>query len=210
MRASEGVVMDLKSWMSDLEPWLSLIGSLCVVVGTVFVVIQLRMNAKQAASATAFGVISSVTDSSFAARRALLYEVSARYSSGDWTGFDRSREDFEVRNYASIYEQLGLLVQRGLVDLDAVNGAMSAQVYADWSVFEPIRAHIIEESGARFGVLAPHQPGVESIYWPNFKWLAEQNLAWILHKATTPDPSSSPSDARHPEPGAPAGVRTQT
>jgi hypothetical protein len=176
--------MDLKSLVSDLEPWLTFIGSLCVIAGTVFVVIQLRMNAKQAASATAFGVISSVTDPSFPARRHLLYEVSARYASGDWTGFDRSREDFEVRNYASIYEQLGLLVQRGLVELDVVNGAMSAQVYADWTVFEPIRAHIIEESGERFRVLDRDQHEVENVYWPNFKWLAEQNLAWIHRTAT--------------------------
>ena len=177
--------MDLGALMTDLEPWLSVIGSLCVIVGTVFVVIQLRMNAKQAASATAFGVISSVTDPSFAARRHLLYEVSAKYASGDWTGFDRSREDFEVRNYASIYEQLGLLVKRGLVEVDVVNGAMSAQLYADWCVFEPIRAHVIEESGQRFTVLASDQPGVDDIYWPNFKWLAGQNLAWIHRKAMT-------------------------
>src|SRR5205085_8897980 len=174
-------LMDLDALVSELEPWLSAIGSLCVIVGTVFVVIQLRMNAKQAASATAFGVIASVTDPSFAARRATLYEVSTKHASGDWTGFDRSLEDFEVRNYASIYEQLGLLVKRGLVDLDVVNGAMSAQVYADWVFFEPIRAHIIEESGARFPVLAPDKPGVEDVYWPNFKWLAQQNLAWIHH-----------------------------
>ena len=146
--------------------------------------------AKQAASATAFGVISSVTDPTFPARRALLYEVSAKYASGDWTGFDRSQEDFEVRNYASIYEQLGLLVRRGLVEVDVVNGAMSAQLYADWSVFEPIRAHIIEESGQRFQILAPDQPGVEDIYWPNFKWLAAQNLEWIRQRLAEPGSTS--------------------
>jgi hypothetical protein len=177
--------VDLDALIAELDPWLGAIASFCVIVGTVFVVIQLRMNAKQAASATAFGVISSVTDPSFAARRHQLYQVSAKYASGDWTGFDRSLEDFEVRNYASIYEQLGLLVRRGLVDVDVVNGSMSAQVYADWTVFEPIRAHIIEYSGARFHALAADQPGVDSIYWPNFRWLAEQNLEWIRAKATT-------------------------
>ncbi len=35
--------------LTDLEPLLGLIGSICVIAGTVFVVIQLRMNARQAA-----------------------------------------------------------------------------------------------------------------------------------------------------------------
>jgi hypothetical protein len=184
------VVVDLGELMTELDPWLSVIGSLCVIIGTFFVVIQLRMNAKQAASATAFGVISSVTDPSFPARRHQLYDVAAKYASGDWTGFIRSREDFEVRNYASIYEQLGLLVRRGLVEVDVVNAAMSAQLYADWLVFEPIRAHIIEESGRRFDVLSTDNPGVENVYWPNFKWLAEQNLAWVLRQSAHPEPAA--------------------
>jgi hypothetical protein len=180
--------MDPSALMTELEPWLSVIGSLCVIVGTVFVVVQLRMNAKQAASATAFGVISSVTDPSFPARRHLLYEVAAKHSSGDWTGFIRSREDFEVRNYASIYEQLGLLVRRGLVDVDVVNSAMSAQLYADWSVFEPIRAHIMEESGHRWDILTTDHPGIENVYWSNFKWLAAQNRDWVQRQAGARDP----------------------
>jgi hypothetical protein len=81
--------MDAEALMTDLEPWLSVIGSTCVIVGTVFVVIKLRMNAKQ-----------------------------------------------------------------------------------------------VEESGAKFSILSPDQHGVEDIYWPNFKWLAEQNLAWINARAT--------------------------
>ena len=117
--------MDLKAVLTDLEPLLSLIGSICVIAGTVFVVIQLRMNAKQSASGTAFDLIGRVTDPSFPVRRHLLYEVAAKYASGDWTGFDRSLEDFEVRGYANIYEQLGLLVRRGLVDLDDVMEAVA-------------------------------------------------------------------------------------
>ena len=128
--------MDLGALMTDLEPWLSVIGSLCVIVGTVFVVIRAEDEREQAASATAFGVISSVTHPSFAARRHLLYEVSAKYASGDWTGFDHSREDVEVRNYASIY-------------------------------------------------------------WPNFKWLAGQNLAWIHRKAMTAEVTAPRATGSH-------------
>lgn len=62
--------MDLRDALTDLEPLLSLIGSVCVIAGTIFVVIQLHMNARQAASNTAFELIGKVTDPSFPARQA--------------------------------------------------------------------------------------------------------------------------------------------
>ena len=70
--------MDLKAVMTDLEPLLSLIGSICLVAGTVFVVVQLRMNAKQAASSTAFDLISKVTDATFPVRRHLVVGIPER------------------------------------------------------------------------------------------------------------------------------------
>jgi hypothetical protein len=83
-----------------------------------------------------------------------------------------------VRNFANIYEQLGLLTRRGVVDLQDVLDALSAQPMADWSTFEPIRAHIMEASARAFPALADDQQGLDAIYWPNFKWLAEESRKW--------------------------------
>ena len=187
--------MDLKAVMTDLEPLLSLIGSICLVAGTVFVVVQLRMNAKQAASSTAFDLIGKVTDATFPVRRHLLYEVSERHASGDWTGFDRSLEDFEVRSFANIYEQLGILVRKGMIDLADVMEALSAQVMADWHTFQPIRAHIMEQAGRAFPALATDKPGIDRIYWPNFMWLASQNAEWVMQQVTGASDTSSPGQA---------------
>ena len=171
--------------LTDLQPWLSLIGSISVVAGTIFVVIQLRINARQAASRTAFDLVGKVTDPSFPVRRHRLYEVAAKHASGNWSGFDHSLDDFEVRSFANIYEQLGLLVRKGVVDLPDVMEALSAQVMADWHTFQPIRSHIIEQSGKAFPTLAADRAGIDRIFWPNFHWLATQNAEWVQRRVTS-------------------------
>jgi hypothetical protein len=169
--------------MSEIEPVLRAIGAVAVIAGTILVVLQLRVNAKNVRSRNAFDLIAKVIDPSFPRRRHLLYEVAERHADGNWAGFDRSLEDFEVRNFANIYEQLGLLVRRGVVDLRDVQDALSAQPLADWITFEPIRAHIMQEAGKAFPALVDNQPGLEAIYWPNFKWLAEESRKWTLQRA---------------------------
>ena len=178
--------MDLALSLDDVESVLTAVSSLTVIVGAFFVVIQLRLNAKEVRSSNAFELISKVIDPSFARRRHLLYQVAAQYADGDWTGFDRSLEDFEVRNFANIYEQLGLLVKKGVVDLPDVMQALSAQILADWQIFSPIRTHIMEISGQRFPALSVDRPGIDSIYWPNFMWLAEENRKWVFGQLSGP------------------------
>jgi len=155
-----------------------------VIAGTILVVLQLRVNAKNVRSRNAFDLIAKVIDPSFPRRRHLLYEVAGKYADGDWTGFDGTLEDFEVRNFANIYEQLGLLVRRGVVDLRDVLAALSAQPMADWHTFQPIRAHIMDEAGKTFPVLTGNQPGLDAIYWPNFRWLAKESRKWTLQRAS--------------------------
>ena len=164
-----------------------------MIAGTILVVLQLRVNAKHARSRNAFDLTAKVIDPSFPHRRHLLYEVAANHADGDWTGFDRSLQDFEVRNFANIYEQLGLLARKGVVDLQDVLDALSAQPLADWNTFEPIRTHIMQEAGKAFPALADNQPGLDAIYWPNFKWLAEESRKWTLQRASA-GARPSPSD----------------
>ena len=170
--------------MTELESILRVIGAAAVIVGTILVVLQLRVNAKNVRSRNAFDLIARVIDPSFPHRRHVLYEVAKKRAGGDWTGFDRSLEDFEVRNFANVYEQLGLLARRGVVDLHDVLDALSAQPYADWSTFEPIRTHIVQEAGSAFPVLAGNQPGLDAIFWPNFRWLAEESRKWTVQRAS--------------------------
>jgi len=170
----------------QVESILRIIGAVAVIAGTVLVVLQLRVNARNVRSRNAFDLVAKVIDPSFPRRRQLLYEVAEKHACGDWTGFDRSLQDFEVRNFANVYEQLGLLARRGVIDLGDLLEALSAQPMADWNTFEPIRAHIVNESGRAWSALADDQPGLDAVYWPNFRWLAEESRKWTLHRASRP------------------------
>jgi hypothetical protein len=154
-----------------------------VIAGTILVILQLRVNAKNVKSRNAFDLITKVIDPSFARRRHGLYELAERHADGDWAGFDRSLEDFEVRNFANIYEQLGLLARKGVIDLQDLLDALSAQPFADWVTFQPIRTHIMEEAGRAFPALHDNPPGLDAVYWPNFAWLADESRKWTLERA---------------------------
>ena len=183
----------ITSPMAEVESILRTIGAFTVVAGTILVVLQLRVNAKNVRSRNAFDLISKVIDPSFPHRRHLLYEVAEQHADGNWVGFDRSPQDFEVRNFANIYEQLGLLARKGVVDLQDVLDALSAQPLADWNTFEPIRRHIMQEAARAFPALADDAPGIEAIYWPNFKWLAEESRRWTLQRiGAHPRPQDMP------------------
>ncbi len=183
--------------MDQIESLLRIISPLAVIVGTILVVLQLKVNARQARARNAFDLIGKVIDPSFPARRHLLYQMAAKHSDGNWTDFDRSLEDFQVRNFANIYEQLGLLVRKGVVDLQDVLDSLSAQPMADWHIFEPIRRHIMEEAAQAFPALATNQLGLESIYWPSFKWLADESQKWTLRRASLgAGPGTLPGNTR--------------
>jgi hypothetical protein len=89
-----------------------------------------------------------------------------------------------VRNFANIYGQLGLLARKGVVDLQDLLDALSAQPFADWNTFQPIRTHIMQEAGKAFPALAENKTGLDAIYWPNFAWLAEESRKWTLQRAS--------------------------
>ena len=162
-----------------------------MIAGTILVVLQLRVNARNVRSRNAFDLTAKVIDPSFPHRRHLLYEVAARHADGNWDGFDRSQDDFEVRNFANIYEQLGLLARKGVVDVEDVLDALSAQPFADWRTFQPIRAQIMREAGKAYPALADDQPGLDAVYWPNFAWLAEKSRRWVLERASGVAPAES-------------------
>jgi hypothetical protein len=164
-----------------------------VIAGTILVILQLRVNAKNVRSRNAFDLIARVIDPSFAQRRHRLYELAEKHADGDWTGFDRSLPDFEVRNFANVYEQLGLLARRGVIDLQDLLDALSAQPFADWDTFQPIRTHIIGHAAKAFPALNDNQPGLDAIYWPNFRWLADESRKWTVERAAAGAASRPPA-----------------
>ena len=86
---------------------LSAISSAAVVAGAIFIVFQLRQNARlieatlaQNRNDAAFRIVERLTHESTAQRRKQLQDASDRRASGKWDGFYGSLEDYEIRSFA--------------------------------------------------------------------------------------------------------------
>lgn len=130
---------------------LSAVSSVAVIAGAVFIVFQLRQNARLIQATIqenkAIGSISlleRLTDESFARRRKQMHDIVKKYSAQNWEGFDDTLEDFEARNFAYMYELIGQLAREGLLDLGTVKNALQYLVVVDWDVFTPLNKHLME------------------------------------------------------------------
>jgi hypothetical protein len=163
------VILDLASSLSSLTLILSAISSVAVIAGAIFVVFQLRQNARliklqlhENKSNIAFALLQKITDESFAIRRKKTHDVIKKYSERNWEGFDDTLDDFEARNFAYSYELMGQFVKDGIVDRETMINALQYLVVVDWEAFAPLSNHLKERF--RLGVTP----------WQSFEWLAEE------------------------------------
>src|SRR5438093_8702949 len=158
-------MVDLSFLVSDL----SAISSLAMILGAVFVVFQLRQNARLIRTANfetkaniSFSVLEKITEESFARRRKSMHDAVKKYSQINWEGFDDSLEDYEARNFGYIYELIGELVKEGIIDLTIAVHSLRYLLVFDWQTFEPLVKHLME----RYRVLVnPYE---------NFEWQAQE------------------------------------
>jgi len=170
--------------------YLSALSSVAVVLGAIFVVFQLRQNARLIKTANfdtkaemSFSVLEKITEESFARRRKNMHDSIKKYSQINWDGFDDSLEDFEARNFGYIYELIGELVKEGIIDLTIAVHSLRYLVVFDWDRFQPLVKHIMD----RFKV--PNNP------YENFEWLANQTKKFLQESGMlhADDPDSRPS-----------------
>jgi len=155
--------------LSWLISFLSAISSIAIILGAVFVIFQLRQNAKliktanfETKSNMSFSVLEKITEESFARRRKNMHDAVKKYSQINWEGFDDSLEDFQARNFGYIYELIGELVREGIIDLTIAIHSLRYLIVFDWQAFEPLVKHLME----RYKV--PVNP------YENFEWLAQE------------------------------------
>jgi hypothetical protein len=163
-------MVDLSFLVADL----SAISSLAVILGAVFVIFQLRQNARLIKTANfetkaniSFSVLEKVTEESFARRRKSMHDAIKKYSQINWEGFDDTLEDFEARNFGYIYELIGELVREGIIDLTIAIHSLRYLLVFDWQRFEPLAKHLME----RYNV--PVNP------YENFEWLALETRKYL-------------------------------
>lgn len=174
--------------ISDIVAALSAISSIAVIAGAGFIVLQLRQNARlirasltQQKADAAFSMLEKITHESFAKRRFNMYEVIKRYQDKNWDGFLDSADDFEVRNFAYLYELYGLLVREGLIEFRLVAETLKYIVVFDWKTFEPASAYLVGKYGLK---LSP---------WESFEWLARETEKYMAQKEKAA--STGPVDA---------------
>ena len=160
--------------LSFLINYLSAISSIAIILGAVFVVFQLRQNARliktanfETKSNMSFSVLEKITEESFARRRKNMHDAVKKYAQVSWQGFDDSLEDFEARNFGYIYELIGELVREGIIDLTIAVHSLRYLVVFDWETFQPLVKHLME----RYNV--PVNP------YENFEWLASETRRFL-------------------------------
>lgn len=160
--------------LSLITSFLSAISAVAVIAGAIFVVFQLRQNAKlinatiqSNKSAIAFSLLERIIDDEFVRRRKSVYDTIAKFSAKNWEGFIGSLEDFEARNYAYMFELFGQLVKDNIIDLHTVMNALKYIVVTDWRVMEPMITYLNKQYNLK---LNP---------WENFEWLAKETGRYL-------------------------------
>jgi hypothetical protein len=155
--------------ISEITFILSAISSAAVIAGAVFIVFQLRQNAKliqatlaQNRNDAAFSILDRLTQEGFAHQRKQLRDVARRTAKEGWDGFYEGREDFEIRSFALQYEILGQFVRARIVDIELVTHMMAYVVVTDWLAFRPIMDYLM----SRFEL--------KTSPFIHFQWLADQ------------------------------------
>jgi hypothetical protein len=183
--------------VSDVVTWLAAVSSLAVIVGVGFVVLQLRQNGRlleatlrQQRSDVTLSILERITDESFPRRRAEMHRVLKHFVETDWKGAFESPEDFEVRNFAHIYDLIGVMAKYGLIDLDLLADVLQGVVIRDWEVFAP---HV-KKMRSEFGFYRAYS---------NFEWLAgevQRKLGFVPVKPTATEVYHKDSSLRPTEP----------
>jgi len=152
---------------SDVVTVLSASSSIAVILGAIFIVLQMRQNARlieatlrEEQSNVALSLLERITDESFPRRRKRMYDILQRFKATNWADAFETEEDFEIRNFAYLYELIGLMVENGLVDLELVLDTLQYLVVRDWQVFEPHAKYVTSQYKVAFDA------------WGRFEWLA--------------------------------------
>jgi hypothetical protein len=165
---------------SEVVTALAAVSSLAVILGVGFVILQLRQNARlldatfrQQRSDVSVALIERITDESFPRRRSHMHEVMRRFQATNWEDAFESADDFEIRNFAYIYELIAVMAKHGLVDLELLTDVLQYLIVRDWEIFEPHVKFLIPRYDLNFDP------------YSNFRWLAIESRKRLESRAAT-------------------------
>ncbi len=172
-------------------PILSASSSAAVVLSAIFVLLQLRQNARllqatlnQSQATFSLNVMERITDEAFPRRRARMFVTLQKFRETGWRDAFESPEDLEIRNFAYVYELLGQMARSNIVDLEIVLDSLQYLVVRDWQVFEAHAKYLAKEYGHDFSA------------YSNFEWLAKEAQLHLAHRSTE-QKTAAYSEVRH-------------
>lgn len=178
-----GESLAIPAEFSDFVQVLNALSSVVVMLGVLFVVLQLRQNARlietsnkqvhasieQNRSNVAFSIVERFTEDSFTVRRKTIRDIVKKYEANKWEGFPETSEDYEVRAFGSYYEFTAYLAKTGIVDLKTLQDVLGHRVTFDWDAFSPVVEYYRESWGKKY-------------IFTNFQWLADATRKYMEKK----------------------------
>ena len=165
--------------LSILIQYLDAISALAVTLGVIFVVFQLRQNAKlieasnrqietmnkqveanlaQNRQQVILATIDRFTDESFARKRKKVRDIVKKHAADGWANFLESDDDYEVRGFLGLYDSTGFLAEEGIVDVSMLAKGMGYLVALDRVAVDPAIKHY-------------RQMWIHPDAYANFEWL---------------------------------------
>jgi hypothetical protein len=148
------LAFDISTLIQDL----SAVSSIAVIAGAIFVVFQLRQNAKliegsnkqietsnrqveasiqQNRQQVILSIVDRFTDESFNLKRKKVREIIKKCQANNWEGFQESDDDYDVRGFIVHYEATGYLAKVEIIDIKMIQEGMGYGVIYDWATLEP-------------------------------------------------------------------------
>jgi hypothetical protein len=146
---------DISVLVQDLDA----LSAVAVIAGVIFVVFQLRQNAKlieasdrqidtanrqveasiqQNRQQVILSVVDRFTNDSFNVKRKKVRETAKKYEASNWEGYLESADDYDVRGFIAHYESTGYLARIKIVDAKMMQEAMGFGIIYDWVALEPV------------------------------------------------------------------------
>jgi len=145
--------------LTTLIQYLSALSSLAVTLGVIFVVFQLRQNAKliegsnrqietanrqveasiqQNRQQVILSTVDRFTDESFIHKRKKVRDIVKKYEANGWKDFLESEDDYEVKGFLGLYESTAFLARIEIVDVKLLVQGMGYLVVNDWIAIQPV------------------------------------------------------------------------
>ena len=184
---------------TNVASWAGVASSFALVVSVLLLAYNMMLSRRDVRRNLALAMLERLAGPDIGARRWKMSHAIADAAARGWVGFDDSLEDFECRSFVYLYELIGQMVDRKILDYPSVREFLQFSIVTDWNSFAPLEARLV----GRF-----NPGGVRRSPWDRFHALALRITTDLHGPPLLPRRSVSPSAAAPPGPVPPSDPPT--